>query len=428
MSVTSQLEPEQIALRRMVADVAANRFAAQARAWDEAGVPIPDSERAFLADLGLLGITHPVEYGGSDRPLLDALIALEELAKASPAAAWPVFEACTGPARVIQLLGNQEQRQALLPPVIMGAATIAVSISEPDAGSAATDMRTTGRIDGERVIVDGVKRWCSGAGHAEQYLVYLRLSDARGASGIGAAVVDRDTPGLSFGPRENLMGFRSVPSADMVFDHVEVPLDRVIVPAGGFAALFRVFSIERLGNATMSLALAQTALDRTARYIRERHQFGRPIMDFQLVQHGLAEMVMRVEAARLLIYQAAEEAGRGTPSALAASIAKCTANEAAKTVTDLAIQMHGGYGYSQEFEIERLHRDAHGWALAGGTPNMQRLRIASEYLGVRFSHRSAQGLTSDAPLSAVPAEPTAADLTQTVTGTPLSPAPHGELR
>jgi alkylation response protein AidB-like acyl-CoA dehydrogenase len=382
------LEPEQLALRQMVTELAAQRYAPHARAWDVAGTPLPATERTLLADLGLLGITHPGEYGGSDRPLIDALIALEELAKANPAAAWPVFEACTGPARVIQLIGSPEQQRALLPPVIRGEKTIAVSISEPDAGSAATDMKTSGQVHGDKIVVNGAKRWCSGAGHAEQYLVYLRLSEARGSAGIGAVVIDRDAPGLSFGPREQLMGFRGVPSADMNFDNVEVPVERLIVPAGGFPALFSAFSIERLGNATMSLAIGQTALDRTARYIRERQQFGRPIMDFQLVQNGIAEMVMRVEAARLLVYSAAIEAGHGAPSALSASIAKCTANEMAKIVTDHAVQLHGGYGYCAEFEIERLRRDADGWALAGGTQNIQRLRIASEYLGVRFPQRA----------------------------------------
>jgi alkylation response protein AidB-like acyl-CoA dehydrogenase len=384
------LEPEQLALRQMVTELAAQRYAPHAQAWDAAGTPLPASERTMLADLGLLGITHPGEYGGSDRPLLDALIALEELAKANPAAAWPVFEACTGPARVIQLFGSPEQKRALLPSVIRGEKTIAVAISEPDAGSAATDMKTSGRMHSDKIVVNGVKRWCSGAGHAEQYLVYLRLSETHGSAGIGAVIIDRDTPGLSFGPREQLMGFRSVPSADMNFDDVEVPADRLIVPAGGFPALFNAFSIERLGNATMSLAIGQTALDRTARYIRERRQFGRPVMDFQLVQNGIAEMVMRVEAARLLVYSAAVEAGHGSPSALSASIAKCTANEMAKIVTDHAIQLHGGYGYSAEFEIERLRRDADGWALAGGTQSIQRLRIASEYLGVRFPQRAAE--------------------------------------
>jgi butyryl-CoA dehydrogenase len=175
----------------------------------------------------------------------------------------------------------------------------------------------------------------------------------------------------------------------MMLDDVRVPLPDLIVPEGGFAQLFTAFSIERLGNATMSLAIAQTALDRSAAYVLERRQFGRRIAEFQFVQGAIAEMVMKVEAARLLVYAAAAGAGRGAPSPLAASIAKCTANEAAKLVSDLALQVHGGYGYSSEYEIERLHRDSHGWALAGGTLNVQRMRIASEYLGVRFDQRPA---------------------------------------
>jgi alkylation response protein AidB-like acyl-CoA dehydrogenase len=397
MLSTGAFDDEQLALKSMVADLAAERFAPNARTWDEASTPLPEGERRLLADLGLLGITHCVEYGGSGRPLIDALIALEELAKASPIAAWPVFEANTGPARVIDLFGASEQKERFLPPVIRGEKTIAVSISEPDAGSAATDMSVTGKIAGDQIVINGVKRWCSGAGHSEQYLVYLRLSDAPGAKSIGAVVVDRDTPGLVFGPPEHLMGFHGIPSADMIFNDVTVPVADLIVPAGGFGKLFTAFSIERLGNSTMSLAIGQTALDRTARYITERQQFGRQIADFQLVQASLAEMIVRVEGARLLIYKAAGEAGRGAPSALAASIAKCNANEMAKVVADMAIQLHGGYGYSAEYEIERLSRDAQGWALAGGTLNIQRIRIASEYLGMRFNQRPA------APLRSLPA-------------------------
>lgn len=388
MSTFGGLEPDQLELRSVVAKVAADRYAPNARRWDAERRPLDVAERKYLAGLGLLGMTIPEEYGGGGRPLIDALIALEELAKASPIAAWPVFEACTGPARVIDQFGTQEQKRRLLPPVVAGEKTIAVSISEPDAGSAATDMTTRGRVDGGHVVVNGVKRWCSGAGHSEQYLVYLRLNDELGARGLGAVVIDKDADGVSFGPQEDLMGFRGICSADIYLDDVHVPIANLIVPAGGFRKLFTAFSIERLGNATMSLAVAQTALDRSARYVAERRQFGRPLAEFQLVQGALADMLIRVEAARLLIYNAANGAGHGAPTPLAASIAKCSANEAAKVVSDLAIQLHGGYGYSAEYEIERLHRDAHGWALAGGTLAMQRVRIASEFLGMRFDQRA----------------------------------------
>jgi alkylation response protein AidB-like acyl-CoA dehydrogenase len=383
-----RLSPEQSALRDMAAALAAERFAPRTAEWDQTASPLPDADRRFLGELGLLGITHPSQYGGSDRPLIDALIALEEIGKECPMAAWPIFEACTGAARVVQLLGTDEQRGRFLPPVIAGEKTIAVAISEPEAGSAATDMRTKGRIEGHGLVINGVKRWCSGAGHSEQYLVYLRLSDAPGAKAIGAVMVDRDTPGLTFGARERLMGFRGVPSADMHFDEVRVPVENIIVGAGNFNRLFAAFSIERLGNATMSLATGQAALDRTARYVKERAQFGRRIASFQLVQSAIAEMVVEVQSARLLVWQAALEADRGVPSAMSASIAKYRANEMAKTVCDLAMQLHGGYGYSAEYPIERLHRDAQGWAVAGGTINMQRIRIASEYLGVKVNHRA----------------------------------------
>ena len=184
------------------------------------------------------------------------------------------------------------------------------------------------------------------------------------------------------------MGFHGIASADMFLEEVQVPVENLIVPAGGFGRLFTAFSIERLGNATMSLAIGQECLDRSVNYVQERTQFGHSVVDFQLVHSTLASMLMEVEAARLLIWRAAHNAGRGAPKPLEASIAKCFANEMAKRVSDSAIQLHGGYGYSVEYSVERMHRDAHGWAIAGGTTNMQRIRIASEFLGRRFDQRT----------------------------------------
>src|SRR5208282_5137064 len=212
------------------------------------------------------------------------------------------------------------------------------------------------------LVINGSKRWISNGGHAGHYLVYCRLSDAPGARGIGAVVVPADTPGLSFGAREKLMGWRGIPSADLYFDDVRIPASNLVVEAGGFRKLFGVFSIERLGNATMSLAIGQAALDRTVRYVQDRHQFGRPLVEFQNVHMTLADMRMQVEAARLLIYRAAASAGGGLPVPLDVSLAKCFANEMAKRVSDSAMQLHGGNGYTEEYGIERLHRDAHGWA------------------------------------------------------------------
>jgi len=166
-----------------------------------------------------------------------------------------------------------------------------------------------------------------------------------------------------------------------------VPEENLLIGAGGFRRLFSAFSIERLGNSTMSLAIGQAALDRTIEYVQQRMQFGKPLIEFQSVQMTLADMVMDVEAARQLLYRAAHNAGTGLPNPLEVSLAKTTANEMAKRVTDLAMQLHGGNGYTEEYGTERLHRDSHGCALAGGTPTMQRIRIVSELLGRGFDQR-----------------------------------------
>ena len=388
--ITSSLTEEQIALRDLAADVARTQFAAHAQEWDRTQAFLPDEMRTLLASLDLLGITLPERHGGGGRPLLDALVVIEEVAKVSQLAAFPIFEASTGPARVVDLFGTEEQQELFLPPIARGEVTLAVAISEPDAGSAATDMTTTITRDGDEIVVNGMKRWSSGAGHAEQYLVYGRVDGAPGSKGIGAVIVDRGAPGVSFGLQERMMGFHGIASADMFLDEVRVPAVNLIVSDGGFGRLFTAFSIERLGNTTMSLAICQAALDRATAYVQERMQFGRQLVEFQLVQASLADMVIQTEAARLLLYRAAENAGTGAPNALEASIAKCFTNEAAKRVSDAAVQLLGGYGYTEAYDVERFHRDAHGWAIAGGTPNMQRIRIASEYLGRRFDQRPAR--------------------------------------
>jgi butyryl-CoA dehydrogenase len=382
------LTEDQIVLRDLAAQIAKDVYEPKAMEWDLAGSFLPTEERKRLAALDLVGITLPAEYGGGGRPLLDALVVIEQIAKVCQLAAFPVFEASTGPARVVHIFGSDEQKSRLLPPVASGDKTIAVAISEADAGSAATDMEISARVEGDLIVINGMKRWCSGAGHAEQYLVYVRFGPEAGAAGLGAVIVDKDAKGLTFGPQERFMGFHGIGSADMFFDDVRVPIENLIVKKGGFRELFTAFSIERLGNATMSLAIGQSCLDRCVLYVQERKQFGRELVDFQLVQANLADMIMQVEASRLLIYRAAANAGYGAPVPLEASIAKCFANEMAKRVSDLAIQLHGGYGYTAEYAVERLHRDSHGWAIAGGTTNMQRLRIVSEFLGRRFDQRA----------------------------------------
>ncbi|MBB3051423.1 butyryl-CoA dehydrogenase [Prauserella isguenensis] len=374
-------------IRRLAAQVAADVYAPMADELDAERRPLPVEERKRLGELGFLGIALPEEFGGSGAPISHALAVIEELGKVCRPAAFQVFESNTGPAQVINHLGTEQQRRRWLPDIVAGEKTMAVAISEPDAGSAATDMRTSAKPVDDTYVINGTKRWISNGGEADLYLTYTRLSDAPGSKGIGGIVVEKGTPGLSFGAQEKLMGFRGIPSADVIFDDVVAPADNVVVPAGGFGKLFGVFSIERLGNTTMSLAVAQAALDRTTAYVQEREQFGKPLVEFQSVQTNLADMVLQVEAARALLEKAADSADTGLPDPFKVSLAKCTANEMAKRVTDLGMQLHGGNGYTEEYGLERLHRDSHGWAIAGGTPAMQRTRIVSELLGRRFDQR-----------------------------------------
>lgn len=382
------LTPEQQHLKAEAARVAAEVYEPVAWEWDTQRTICPLEERRRLGELGYLGICLPEEYGGSGAPLMDALVVLEEIAKVNRPAAFQVFESNTGPARHLAFLGTPEQKAEVLPRVVTGDATVAVAISEPDAGSGATDMSTSVKRVGDDLVLNGTKRWISGGGHADYYLVYCRFDDIPASAGIGAVLVPADAEGLTFGAQEKLMGFRGIPSSDLYFDDVRLGSDALVLGPGNFRELFTSFSIERLGNATMSLAIGQAALDKTLDYVTVRTQFGKPIVEFQSVQTQLADMILQVEAARLLIYRAARTAGTGMPDPLEVSVAKCTANEMAKRVTDLAIQLHGGNGYTEEYGLERLHRDSHGWAIAGGTPAMQRTRIVSEILGRTFNQRS----------------------------------------
>jgi alkylation response protein AidB-like acyl-CoA dehydrogenase len=237
-------------------------------------------------------------------------------------------------------------------------------------------------------VLNGSKRWCSGAGHAEAYLVYCRFNDLPGARGIGAVLVPKSSPGLSFGKPESHMGFRGIGSADMFFDEVRVPSHYLLCEAGSFSSLMDTFDLERCGNTTMSLAIAQSAFDFVLDYVQEREQFGKPLIDFQAVQLHIAEMKMQLDAARLLLYRAVVNSGGTLPAMGESSIAKCYANEAVRAVTGKAMQLMGGYGYSTSYPIEQKMRDGWGWGIAGGAIDIQKVNIASALVGRRFNQRT----------------------------------------
>jgi alkylation response protein AidB-like acyl-CoA dehydrogenase len=381
------LSDEQLALQAAAREYAQERLPALAAEIEASGEPPTHALIAEYAAHGFLGINIPDSLGGLGLGNLEALIVLEEFGKISSAVAFPVFESCVGPVRAIERFASDALKARVVPRVCSGELVVAIAMSEPAAGSALTDLTTRGETAGGKIILNGAKRWCSGGGHADGYVVYCRLSDAPGAKGIGAVYVEKDTPGLTFGKAESLMGFRGVPSSDLYFDQCAVPVENLVVPAGGFKLLMEAFDLERCGNATMALAQASGALEDIVPYVQERSQFGKPIVDFQAVQLRLAEMRMKVDAARLLIWRAACNAQANLPSLLESSVAKCFANEIAREVTGHAVQLMGAYGYSREYPMERRLRDAWGWGIAGGAIDIQKVNIASAMVGRRFAQR-----------------------------------------
>ena len=382
-----RLSEEQQALQTAAREFARGEMTAVAEETEREARPLSRDWVKRYAEMGFLGVNIPTRYGGLGLGNVDALLVLEEFAKISSAVAFPLFESVVGPVRALEHFADDALKERVIPAVCRGEMMVAVAMSEPDAGTALTDLRTRAEVRGDRIVVNGAKRWCSGGGHSDAYLVYCRLSETPGAKGIGAVYVEGDTPGLTFGEQEQLMGFRGVPESDLYFDEVSVPADHLVVAAGGFPKLMRAFDLERCGNATMALGQAAAALDDALVWVQERRQFGKPIVEFQAVQLKLADMAMRVEAARLLVHRAAQNAEGGLPSVLDSSIAKVVSNEAAREVTSMGVQLMGGYGYSREYPMERRMRDAWGWGIAGGTIDIQKVNIASALVGRRFDQR-----------------------------------------
>ena len=382
-----RLTDEQQELRDTARRYAREKLIPIAEELERTGEPPSHELIREYAAMGFLGINIPTRLGGMGLGSLDALIVLEQFARISSAVAFPVFESCVGPVRAIERFAGERLVNEVVPAVCRGEKVVAVAMSEPEAGSALTDLKTRGELRGDEVVLNGSKRWCSGGGHADGYVVYCRLSNDAGAKGIGAVYVEKGTPGLTFGANEELMGFRGVPSSDIYFDDVTVPAHHVVVPAGGFRRLMEAFDLERCGNATMALGQASGALEEVVEYVKERRQFGKPIVEFQAVQIRLAEMQMQVEAARLLIHRAVSNAEQGLPDALDSSVAKCFANEISRSVTGNVVQLMGAYGYSKSYHAERRLRDAWGWGIAGGAIDIQKVNIAGAMVGRRFDQR-----------------------------------------
>ncbi|HUG13671.1 MAG TPA: acyl-CoA dehydrogenase family protein [Thermomicrobiales bacterium] len=352
-----------------------------ASTWDEQE-RMPREHVQRLADAGLLAQTIAPDAGGAGVSTIDAARSIAEVARGCAVSARVLVDSNFGAVQVIDRFGSDELRRRWLPQVRRGACLIAIAITEPEVGSAANELTTSARVDGDEIVIDGTKRWITGAGERELYLVFARFNETPGAAGVGAVLVESDRPGLRIGEREPTMGLRGLREGELHFDACRVPAGNLVIAPGGFGKLMAAYNGQRVGACAVSLGLGRGALDVAARYAKERRQFGKPIAEFQAIQLLLADMAIQLDAAELLIERAATTPDTyGFPARYETSVAKTFASETGVFVTNSAIQVLGGNGYSRKYPVERMTRDARMFTIGGGTTQMQRLAVAAAVLG-----------------------------------------------
>lgn len=381
------LTKDQQALKAKARELADRVFAERAARWDERE-EYPWDNVKDLAAAGFMGMTVPREYGGGDRPVLDVILVIEEIARACGVTARIVVEGNLGVVGALREYGTEAQKRRYFPWVVQDGEKPAIAITEVEAGSAATDLTTHVDEAPEGWTLTGHKRYITGAGTSRLYLVYARFGGRPGADGVGGVFLERDTPGFRVGHREFMMGLRGIPEGELHFEGCAVPKENVLVgPGDGFKKLMAAYNGQRLGAATVALGLAQGAYEKALAHVTERKQFGRPIAEFQGLRWKLADMAIKLDAARLLIHRAAARAGRGFPEPLEAAKAKTFAAETAQQVTSEALQLHGAAGYGRSLPLERMMRDARMFAIGGGTLEMMRNLIADRILPSRADWR-----------------------------------------
>jgi alkylation response protein AidB-like acyl-CoA dehydrogenase len=379
------LPAEHQALRESVRELAQERIAPYAADVDqESRYPQEAHDALVKADLHAVHI--PEAYGGAGADALAAVIVIEEVARvcASSSLIPAVNKLGTVP---LLLAGAEGLKQRYLPPVARGEAMFSYALSEPEAGSDAAAMRTRAVRDGDSFILNGVKRWITNAGKSRFYTVMAVTDPGGGAKGISAFVVEDGDAGFSFGAPEHKLGIKGSPTRELYFDNCVIPADRMIGDEGtGFRTALATLDHTRITIAAQALGIAQGALDYATGYVKERRQFGRPVAEFQGVQFMLADMAMKVEAARQLTYAAAagsERAMHGEPVqdlTFLSSACKCYASDVAMEVTTDAVQLLGGYGYVSDYPVERMMRDAKITQIYEGTNQIQRVVMARQLL------------------------------------------------
>lgn len=363
----------------VVDSLAEKEFRPLAARWDE-NEEFPWENVRKLAELGLLGSSIPEKYGGAGRGVLDTVLIVEHIAQHCFNTAGIMTLHCGTCSRAISHFGSEELKQQFLPLMARGEKLAAYAQTEPDAGSDVGNIRTKAVLDDDHFVINGSKIFISNSHEADIFVVLARFNEAPGTKGVGAIVVEKDTAGFSVSKKDRKLGFKGTSISEIVFEDMRVPRSNLLVDGGDFRKMMEAFNAERCGNAALSLGVAQGAFNEALRYSEERSQFGRTISSFQGLRWMLAEMATQVEAGRLLLYRAATNAEEGLPNLLETSMAKVFCNDMGIDITNKAIQIHGGYGYMNEYPVERMYRDARFPALGGGTVQIQKNLIASELL------------------------------------------------
>lgn len=337
-----------------------------------------------LADNELTGMTLSTDVGGQGASLLDAVLVMMAITKVDPHSADAFQAANFGAIRQVANFGSETVVREVLPKLLAGEALVTAGMSEPDAGSALTDLRTTARYDGDEVVLNGQKIWNSHGPDATHSVVWCRFGPS--SKEIGAVLVPFDAPGFSRGKRERHMSGES--HCQLFFDECRVPKEYVLADQGALRKMLSIFGVERMGNASRALAIGELAYEMAVEHAKTRKAFGKDLCEFQGLQWKFADMKIRLDAARMLLFRAVSNADAGYPDATEAAIAKLHCNETAFYVANEAMQVFGASGYSQEFPLEYMVRRTRGWMIAGGSVEILKNTIASAIFGRRFDQRA----------------------------------------
>ena len=376
-----QLTDAQRAVQRMVRDFAEREIRPLARHYDLRG-EFPWEIVKKMAPLGLLGMIFPEEYGGAGMDFVSYILALEEIARQDGGVVLTVASHTSLCGNHIHLHGSEAQKRKYLVPLARGEMLGAWALTEPGSGSDAAGLQTTAVRKGDRFILNGTKSFITQGTVASVYVVMAITDRSKGKDGISAFILEKETPGLRPGKREEKLGLHSSDTAQLILEDAEVPAGNLLGELHhAFQDVLKILDGGRLGIAAMAVGLARGALEESVKYSKERRQFGRPISQFQAIQWKLADMATEIEAGRLLALRAASRRDRGLPTTKEAAMAKLFASEVGMRACTAAIQIHGGYGYLRDYPVERYFRDVKLTEIGEGTSDIQRLIISRELLG-----------------------------------------------